>query len=171
VSARALALLASALLLCSASPALAAVDRHKSDTQYPDLTKAPDFALPAANGEDTFGLSDFRGRVRLVVFWTTWSAPSRAFVAEIKALREKYQAKGVEVLLVSTEDPEILKGYAAQTGLRCPVLVGEKDLEEEFGGVEGYPTTFVIGRHGYMYKYFVGQWPKKYVEKAIQDLL
>ena len=54
-----------------------------------DLTdfRAPDFSLPDMEGKKV-SLSEFRGKVILLNFWTTWCPPCREEIPSLESLSE-----------------------------------------------------------------------------------
>ncbi len=90
--------------------------------------------------------------VTLVNFWATWCAPCREEMPQIERLSRKYAARGfraVGIALQSGEPAEVrefLEG--GKLGLTYPLLVGDDEAMEAFGGIEIVPTTFLVGRGG-----------------------
>ena len=54
-----------------------------------------------------------------------------------------------------------------------PILVGDDDVEEAFGGVLAFPTTLLVGRDGRIHKKYVGSTDDKAaeMEREIRALL
>jgi peroxiredoxin len=109
-----------------------------------------DFTLRDAAGNET-NLADYKGRVILLDFWATWCAPCRVTIPTLVDLYERNRERGFVVLGVSVDDPvERLTPFVRELGITYPVLVGagRYDLQEAFGPLVGFPTSFVIGRDG-----------------------
>src|SRR5512138_3268174 len=51
-------------------------------------------------------LSDYSGKVLLVNLWATWCGPCRLETPELVKLHHEYQSRGVEMIGLSTEDPD-----------------------------------------------------------------
>ena len=59
---------------------------------------APDFTLPTPEGEDISLLKFLENKKLILVdFWASWCAPCRKEGQNIKAIYEKYHAKGFDV--------------------------------------------------------------------------
>jgi len=56
-------------------------------------------------------------------------------------------------------------------GISYPILYGNGQIAQRYGGVTGIPTTFVIDRDMNVYKRYVGYRPQTVFEKDIQDLI
>jgi len=61
---------------------------------------APDFALPDLDGT-LRRLSDYRGKVVLLNFWSTWCTPCREEMPSMERAYERLRKKGFEILALS----------------------------------------------------------------------
>ena len=59
----------------------------------------------AANG-DPIKLANYSGKVILVNLWATWCGPCRMETPELVKLHKEFQSRGVEMIGLSTEDPD-----------------------------------------------------------------
>ncbi len=64
--------------------------------------QAPDFSQDDVDGKPV-KLSDFRGKVTLVDFWASWCGPCRKENPNVRALYNKYQDEGFDILAVSLD--------------------------------------------------------------------
>src|SRR5215469_1509040 len=62
---------------------------------------------------------------------------------------------------------------AKKLKIAYPVVVGNDNVEKGFGGIWGFPTTFLITRKGQIYKKYTGMYPQQQaqLEADIQKLL
>ncbi len=131
---------------------------------------AADFGLPALNGRRV-RLSDYRGKVVLLNFWTTWCTACVGEIPELIAL-QNHHLKHLVILGVSldsipdedsrqgTPSPEAVRRKVARTirerGINYPVLLDEKDsVGGRFNGGE-LPTTVIIDAQGRIRRRFIG---------------
>ena len=116
--------------------------------------EAPDFVLKSLSGKNV-RLSEYRGDVVIVSFWATWCGDCRAQLAELGAVRERYQDAGVELLAVSLDQNARAAGEAmAEAGY--PVL---HDAAGEVGrlyDVTKMPVMVLIDRGGVVRDVFEG---------------
>ena len=104
--------------------------------------------------------------------WETATlTPTEKLIARIvsRAERENQPPPTREELariLEVSPDAEKLK-------IAYPVVVGNDDVEKGFGGILGFPTTFLVNRKGQIYKKYTGTYPEKQtqIEADIQKLL
>lgn len=106
-------------------------------------------------------LSEYSGKVLLVNLWATWCGPCRQEIPELVKLYKEYRAKGLEIVGLSTENPE-----ASAEGVRQ--FVHEFSMDYRVGwatpevaltlmqGRDAIPQTFIISRDGQILKRFVG---------------
>src|SRR6185295_6360340 len=119
--------------------------------------------------------SDLKGKVTVVDFWATWCENCIPEIPEYNAMREKYKSQGFEVIGMTMESGSIdeIRPKVAEFKMYYPVVLGDDKTLEGFGGVIGYPTTFLIGRDGTIFKKYLGVPPgkKEHLEKDIESLL
>ncbi len=119
---------------------------------------APDIKLQDLSGKNV-ALADYKGKVVLLNFWATWCDPCRVEIPWLIDLQAKYGQKGFTVVGVAMDDegksvvsPFIEKERfdvdGKQLPIDYPILLGNDDAGEKFGGILGYPTSFLISRDG-----------------------
>ncbi|MDI3317105.1 MAG: TlpA disulfide reductase family protein [Bacillota bacterium] len=109
---------------------------------------APDFSLPELGGGKRLQLSDLRGRVVLINFWTTWCPPCREETPALVAFEERY-ARQVMVLGVDVaETAETVQAYVRDSGIDYPVLLDRDKAVSGAYGLTGYPESWFVGPDG-----------------------
>jgi len=100
-------------------------------------------------------IKDFRGKVVLIDYWTTWCGPCRAAVPTMKALYDKYHDKGFELIAYSCdEDLTDLNEYEEESPhpwhVASAVMTAEAKLTDSamYYGVPAYPTFVLIDKAG-----------------------
>ena len=106
-------------------------------------------------------LSDYSGKVLVVNLWATWCVPCRAETPELVKLHKEYQSKGVEMVGLSTENPQ-----ASAESVRAFVRAYNVDYHVGWATPEvaltlmqgrgSIPQSFVITREGRIIKRFIG---------------
>ncbi len=109
---------------------------------------APDFALKAFDGRN-HRLSELRGQVVLINFWTSRCGPCRAQMTELAALHAELSDEGVGVLSVNFDsDPDRAREFIATHGIGFPVLIDDGREVSRRYGVRGIPRLVMIDRDG-----------------------
>lgn len=109
---------------------------------------APDFELPTPEGEKV-SLSSLRGRVVVLEFWGSWSAPSRAAMPEVEALHQAYKDRGVRVLglAMRQRDPAAAVQAMQDLGGTFTLLLNADETARAYE-ITHAPVLFVIGPEG-----------------------
>ena len=143
-----------------------------SSLDLPKLGPAPAWQLKDVNGA-VVSSEQFKGKVVVIDFWATWCPPCREEIPGYIALAQKYGKDGLVVVGISLDQagPEVVKAFAAKTGMNYPVVMGDESVVAAFGGVEGIPTTFLIDRAGQVRDRKVGLLATAEYEKRILAVL
>ncbi len=113
---------------------------------------APDFELKSLDGK-TVRLSDYRGKAVLLNFWATWCPPCKIEMPWFVDLQKQYGEQGLQVIGIAMDDDaekdsSKIAAFAKEMNLNYVVLLGNDKVGDAYGGVDGLPTTFYIGRDG-----------------------
>jgi len=111
-----------------------------------DVEKA-DFTLKDLNGKK-YTLSALRGKIVLVNFWATWCPPCRKEMSDLDLIYTHYQAQGLVVLSLSSENPFTMNSFTTQMGYHPPVLIDDGGKVAKQFHVDGLPRNFVFDRDG-----------------------
>jgi peroxiredoxin len=135
-------------------------------------TRAPEWKLSDLDGK-LVKFSDFRGHVLILDFWATWCMPCRIEIPHFVELQNQYGDKGLRVIGVSldAQGPEFVKKFAKRLDVNYPIVMGNEEVAEAYGGIDAIPTTFVIDRQGRIVSRHMGCDDKAAFEKEIQSLL
>lgn len=155
------------------------VDTVRADD--PPGTPAPVVSFKNLDGQDV-PLSEYKGKVVLVNFWATWCEPCQVEIPWLIEMQQKYSAKGFTVLGVDVDDEgsNVVSAYTAkerfhvngqQLAINYPVLRGNDDVADKFGGLLGYPTSFLISRDGKIVKKVQGLVDYDEIKNAIEGQL
>jgi len=137
------------------------------------LLPGPDFELLGLDGE-THRLSDFRGQVVLINFWATWCVSCRDEIPDLVALHHELADRGVVIIGIATdaEGRHLVAPYAEEIGMDYPVFLDPAAITAAmFGGVEGYPKTFILDQQGLVYSSYLGAQPPEVFRADLEYLL
>lgn len=156
IVAGAIALLSPALAGCSGATGNTGGPTPPStsdaDSSAPSGPTAPDFSLPALDG-DTISLSDYAGdTVVLIDFWATTCDPCLAEMPELVKLYGEKKAQGFEILAISTDGPETRSAVSAtvkKLKMSFPILLDEEtEVMDRYNPKGELPFTVVVDKSG-----------------------
>jgi thiol-disulfide isomerase/thioredoxin len=164
------------------------VDRATRLPHKPSVTMAasmpvskpePELTLKDLSGKDV-ALADLKGKVVFVNFWATWCGPCQEEIPSLIELQNKYASKGFTVLGIAMDDegksvvaPFVAKELYEVNGqkmlINYPIVIGSDEAADKFGGIMGYPTSFLISRSGKQIMKFQGPPDLEIITKAIES--
>ncbi|MEM7049841.1 MAG: TlpA disulfide reductase family protein [Acidobacteriota bacterium] len=145
------------LVLAACGPS-APVDSGPLAIDVARTMPGPDFELLGLDGE-RHRLSAFRGQVLLINFWATWCASCREELPVLEQLHRDLASEGVAIVGIATdkEGRSKVQPYAEELGLTFPTLLDPGEVSTAvFGGLTGYPSTFILDREGLIYSSYLG---------------
>jgi thiol-disulfide isomerase/thioredoxin len=130
-------------------------------------------ALTAARGRPPLSLRAVRGRVTLVEFWSPWCQVCRMLIPVMNDWHERYQARGVKFVAITTVPVPLAAQAAAGLGMDCPVASDESERTTLAYRALALPTLFVIDPEGKVRDVMVGYSRRRMrqVESLIEQLL
>lgn len=165
----------------------------KTSTSANTATSAPGvnpgmITLPAAvlNAENraakggSIKLADYSGKVLLVNLWATWCGPCRIETPELVKLHKEFQGRGVEMIGLSTEDPDasaqMVSDFVREYKVDYQIGWAKRELALTLmQGRTNIPQSFIIARDGRIVRRFIGFRPditpgqiKQALEEALQ---
>lgn len=142
---------------------------------------APTLTLKDLNDKNVT-LSGLKGKVVLINFWATWCGPCRIEIPWLIALQNKYGDKGLVVLGIAMDEEgkSVVAPFVANerfdvNGQKVPmsyaIVIGNDAAANQFGGLLGYPTSYLISRDGKIVKKVQGLVSYDEIAKAIESQL
>jgi thiol-disulfide isomerase/thioredoxin len=159
-----------------------AVAAHKDYSPDKSIgTPEPEVQFKDLDGKDVT-LGDYKGKVVLVNFWATWCDPCREEIPWLIDMQQKYGGKGFTVLGIAMDEegksvvaPFVSKEHFdvsnQKLAMNYPIVIGNDDIAEKFGGLLGYPTSVLISRDGKQVKRITGIISYEEMSHAIESLL
>ena len=133
---------------------------------------APKLELKDLEGR-VLRLSDYKGRVVLLNFWTTWCAPCRAEMPDLVKWQREYKSQGLQVIGVThpPEDLTEVREFIKSIKVNYPVALGEEQTKAMFDKGETLPITVVIDKKGMVRKVIQGIIFPDEFERKVKPLL
>ena len=94
------------------------------------------------------------GKVNLVEFWATWCGPCRKSIPKLDELHDDLAGKGLVVIGISNEKPEVVKPFVRSRGSGMSYAVGVDQSDQtnrawmKAAGRNGIPAAFLVSRDG-----------------------
>lgn len=147
-----------------------------TNIEYTGGESAPNFMWYNEQGKQ-ISFSEFsKGKPVLVNFWATWCGPCIKETPDLVQLNEEYKAQGALFIGVSEDRGDdamdLVTEFTKEYKVPYQIVIDNKgELQEAFGGVRGYPTTFYIDRNGKIVKKLLGLQTKEKFESEFKNLL
>ncbi len=136
-------------------------------------TKMPAFSLPSAVDGKIIDSNSFDGSVLLVTFFATWCSPCLQEIPALIELQNTFAEKGFSVIALSVDQggSKSVSRLIDKTYINYPVLMADTKTPQDFGGVFGIPTSFLVNQNGNVIKSYPGYVTHHVLEKDIKSLL
>ena len=117
---------------------------------------APDFALKNITGEN-LRLSEYRGEVVLLSFWSTTCGRCRDQLSVVNDLFVAHREQGLQVLSISIDhEARDARKTAADLDLDIPVLLDDEHVVSRLYDLGMLPLTVLIDHHGTVRQIYAG---------------
>ena len=143
-------------ILAAAAVLVLAVAGTVVATQKP---AAPDVAFTTLQGQ-RFRTADLRGQVVLVNFWATTCGVCIEEMPALKAMQDKFQARGYRTIAVAMDydPPAQVAAFVERSALPFTfVLDRDGSIARGFEGVRLTPTSYVLDKHGRIVQKILGE--------------
>jgi cytochrome c biogenesis protein CcmG, thiol:disulfide interchange protein DsbE len=114
-----------------------------------------------ASSGGSIKLANYSGKVLLVNLWATWCGPCRMETPELVKLHKEFQSRGVEMIGLSTEDPdssaESVNDFIREYEVDYQIGWATREVAQTLmQGRASIPQSFVIARDGRIVRRFIG---------------
>ena len=126
-------------------------------------------------------LGDYSGKVLLVNLWATWCGPCRMETPELVRLHKEFQSRGVEMIGLSTENPDAsarsVSDFVREFNVDYQIGWAKPEVAQiMMQGRTSIPQSFIIARDGRVIRRFIGFNPettptqlKEALEQALKE--
>lgn len=134
--------------------------------------RSPTWSATTLDGRP-IGSDSLRGQVLLVNVWATWCFPCRAEMPLLQRMHDRHAARGFAVVGLSVDRGPVaeVEAFLRERRVTYPVAVVGEEAIAAFGGVRGYPTSFVVDRQGVVRHAVIGPLAPATLELAVRRLL
>ena len=133
---------------------------------------APNFSLKDVLQGKEYSLSQFKGKVVVINFFTFFCGPCRDEMPDLNKINNELKGKGLQTLGIAlSSDPTQIRFLVKQLGLEYPVLIGNDKVSDAYGSIAVVPTTVIIDKEGNVAQRIEGTRKKAVFQKLIEPLL
>ncbi len=146
--------------------------QRQSLHEVKDKPLASDFVLKDIDGKE-YRLSQYRGTVVLVNFWTTWCPPCRDEMPSMERAYEKLKKSGIIILAINIgEDEDAIFKFTADYPVSFPLLMDQDSSVIKQWPVTGLPTTYVVDPKGHIVYRAIGsrEWDDEALLQKLEAL-
>lgn len=134
--------------------------------------KMPSFQLEDVVTGDPIASSSFAGKSLLVTFWATWCPPCIQEIPNLIRLQNEYSENGFSVVAISVDQEKgVVQKMVNRKEINYPVMMADKSVTRDFGGVYGIPTSFLVSKKGTVVKKYSGFVPHSVLEKDLRLII
>jgi peroxiredoxin len=133
---------------------------------------APDFTLNNVLTGKSYTLSQYRGKVVVLNFFTFFCGPCRQEMPHLNEIYNQLKGRGLEMFGIAlSSNPTQIRFLVKQLGLNYPVLIGNDKVSNDYGNVVVVPTTIIIDKQGKIVQRLEGTRSKATFLSLIKPLL
>jgi thiol-disulfide isomerase/thioredoxin len=137
----------------------------------------PPFELDLSDG-GKIGSAGLAGRNYLIYFWFSACPPCVRTSPHLVRLYERFKDRNFTIIAVNADrllelgtTDEERAAYVEKQGIHFPVAYLNKQMQEDYGNVNVYPTFFLVDSRGIIHKHYVGYQPPNVLTEAVEELL
>lgn len=134
--------------------------------------REPQFTVQTRDGR-VLTSDSLRGRVVLVNIWATWCPPCRAEMPALQQLASSHADEPFVLLGLSVDrgPAAAVDAFLRERGITYPNAIIGDEVLRAFGGVRGYPTSFLLDQRGVLRHTVLGPVAPLTLRPAIARLL
>jgi len=138
---------------------------------------APPFSVQELDGT-TLSSSDLKGKPHLMYFWFTNCPPCGQITPHLVSLQGRFASRNFKVIGLNAdkllelgyEDSE-RKAYVKDHQINFPVAHLSVEVQAAYGGVQLFPTLFLVDKDGVIRAHFVNYQDEATLQRAIEKVL
>lgn len=135
-------------------------------------TKMPEFKLEDVVTGKKISSSSFDGQSLLVVFFATWCPPCIQEIPNLIQLHSDFKNDNFSVVAISVDQEKgVVQKMVDKKEINYPVMMADKSVTRDFGGVYGIPTSFLVSSSGTVVKKYSGYVPHSVLVKDLEQII
>lgn len=131
-----------------ADPKTERLFREMGIIEVPHITPPVDFSLMDINGQQST-LSDFKGKIVFLNFWTTWCPECRIEMPYMEKLHRRLNGQDFAMIAVNLQEPAFqVRNFLKKYQLTFRVLLDAKGKIGQQFGIRAIPATYILDKNG-----------------------
>lgn len=138
---------------------------------------APFFAITGYDGKPVTSLQ-LNGQPHMLYFWFTNCPPCMKTAPMLAELNKTYAPRGLRIIAANADnilelpyDNKVRADYVKKAGINFTTAILNTGMQQAYGGVSVFPTTFFVDKRGIIVKHFVNFQERASLEAAMQEAL
>ena len=111
-------------------------------------SKAKRFVVYSVDGKQTYTSDAYNGKVLMLDYWATWCGPCKMVQPTIHELADLYANRGLTVLGVTDEPPNVVSDFLKHSPLGYPAVIDRGDRVGDEFKVFGLPCVIILDQNG-----------------------
>jgi cytochrome c biogenesis protein CcmG, thiol:disulfide interchange protein DsbE len=139
--------------------------------------EAPPFTAQLLDGR-AISSSELNGKPYLVYFWFTHCPPCAQIMPHLVSLQKRFQGQNFTIVGLNADHVLELdykdsdrKAYLDEHKVNFPVAHLTPEIQSVYGGVQLFPTLFLVDKQGIIRGHFVNYQVESVIQKAIEEIL
>jgi len=135
-------------------------------------SKMPAFELEDVMTGESITSDRFKGKSLLVIFFATWCPPCVQEIPNLIKLQDQYGHTDFSVVALSVDqEKKVVQRMVEKKSINYPVMMADKAVTREFGGVYGIPTSFLVSNKGTVVKKYSGYVPHSVLVRDLKQII
>ena len=140
--------------------------------QVQAATSMPHFSLADAGTGNMVDSTSFTGKAKVVIFFATWCPPCMQEVPILKQLQDDFGSDDFAVVALSVDRrPADVQRFLKRNEINYTVLMADRAVIQDFGGIPGVPVTFLVSKKGHVLRKYPGLVPHALLEREVKKML
>lgn len=102
--------------------------------------------LPAHDAQLVAGQVPDNAKLTLIDFWATWCAPCRNNVPRLNEMAQRFAPRGMTLIAVSKESPELVARHLPAWGMKYAVFAGGKQPLQTSLSIRALPYSVLVNK-------------------------
>ena len=139
--------------------------------------EAPPFTAQLLDGR-AISSNELRGKPYLLYFWFTYCPPCAQITPHLVSLEKRFKYRNFTIVGLNADHVLELdykdsdrKAYLDEHKVNFPVAHLTPEIQSVYGGVQLFPTLFLVDKQGIIRGHFVNYQDESVIQKAIEAIL